>query len=337
VVPTTYASSNFQDLNPARIASASLFQFRFAFQKLLLLDFADAYTYRLPAVLAAAVCVAAFWLAGRRIERPGAAADPPLRPALIEFGVWLAAGLIAFWLGCLAFLASTLATSTVRTQFISAPGQAVALAAAVWLISTLAVGQRRQRALQLGGLAFVAVAGAATAGGLQSELYRLAANWENGAFAARSLTNVAPEVTPPTLFVYIENPKLDETPYVNGFTFQYGVRYFYDNQATGLMPTDQIIGEWTLADDGITMREGWSEPPHTYGWDEMIFVSRDDEGRFYILDRLPTDFYSEARQALYHPAARIRAAFVSEAVQRTYPVVAGPDWSGRRQYLQAEP
>ncbi len=66
----------------------------------------------------------------------------------------------------------------------------------------------------------------------------------------------------------------------------------------------------------------------------MIFVTRDDAARLHILDTLPGEYYTEARQALYRPSGRIRSAFISEQVPETFPPLAGPDWSGRQTFLR---
>jgi hypothetical protein len=337
LAPATYSSANFLDLDLGRMLSASLSQVRYAFQPLAFLDSADLFEYLLPALLVALVAVTAFRLVRWKLRRPGEAGGASDQAALVHFAVWLGVGLAATWLGFAAFLPTGSAASRIRVQLLSAPGEAITLASGIWLLGRLAREGRGRRLVQLGGISLVAIYGAVNSVASQSGVYGYAAGWENRAYFLRSLAHLAPQVTPPSLFVYVENPALDETPFVNGFTFQYAVRYFYDDQATGLIPTDNIFDRWSAGDAGITMEERWIAEPRVYGWDEMIFVTRDEAARLLILDILPDDFYTESRQALYRPHLRIQAAFVSERVRESFPVVAGPDWSGRKQFLAGQP
>jgi len=61
--------------------AASATQFRTAYQDLLFLDFAYVYEYRLPALIAAGVALAAFSLTRRRLERTEVEIDGPRRQA----------------------------------------------------------------------------------------------------------------------------------------------------------------------------------------------------------------------------------------------------------------
>jgi hypothetical protein len=121
-----------------------------------------------------------------------------------------------------------------------------------------------------------------------------------------------------TLIVYIENPDMFETPFTAGFSFQYAMRYFYEDRATGIIPTDNIFESWTVSDSGIALDERWVGR-HEYGWDAVIFIGRRQDGTVYVMDDIPEPYYRPDRQAQYAPASRVVHGPISERILQAYP------------------
>ncbi len=320
----TYGSSLYKDLDPARMLAAVRAHFRFAFRQLLVTDMQKAYPYRLHALIVGGVALLAMQVV-RRVLPVSDTADGIRRANVLRAALWAAAGALGALLGFAAFLPTVFADSVTRTHIITRPGEGVLLAAAVWLAASVVRSARWRRVVQAGGVALVAMYGAVMLGQVQTQLYDLAGTWDNTAHFMRSLSNLAPEVEDFTLIVYVENPDVEEAPFTSGFSFQYAVRHFYGNTATGLIPTDSILGEWAIVPDGIRLEENWGDSPDVIGWDEMIFFTRDDAGTLALLDELPGEFYTAERQVQYDPHARIHRAYVPPAIRRAFPIVESPD------------
>jgi len=320
-----YISGTFKDLNIDRMLSASQNQLDFAFRVITQLSMHDIFPFQ-PAIFVAVVVTVAGFLIVRRLIVPTEDAKSRLKQGLV-FIVWIAVGLLTTWLGLAAFLPSALATSPTRTHVLSFAGEAITLMGVTWLVSSLIVNHWWKAAIQLAGLMWVSAHGAMFANLTQQELDQYAATWQNAAYFWRSLANIAPAFKVPTLLIYVENPAIEEAPLVYGWNFQYGLRYFYNDQATGIVPTDNPFGEWTVSDKGILFQEIWIDQPHLFGWDAIVFTTRDNSGRILVLDKLPERFLTAYRQSLYHPHERILTGFIPPRIQAAFPILSGPDWA----------
>jgi hypothetical protein len=331
----TYGSQMFVSLAPQRLLSGTQNQFDFAFRSLAQLDSHAIYQNRLPVFLTVCIVLLCFLIVRSKIQDQDD--DLNYRATWLSYIVWMTGGVLAAWLGFAAYLPSIYATSPTRTHMLSIAGEAIVLTASLWLVSRLRNKTSWRLIVQVLGLVFIATYGTVTIANSQLELYSYAATWDNLAYFMRSLAHLAPAVQQPTLFVYIENRNLEETPFVSGFSFQYAARYFYNDTATALMPADNIFGDWQVSDAGIDMHEKWVDTPHLYQWNEMIFITRDDTGRLLILTTLPDKFYSPSRQAMYQPGARIQNAFISNRTHAAFPALSSADWSEHDYLLQNKP
>jgi hypothetical protein len=115
---------------------------------------------------------------------------------------------------------------------------------------------------------------------------------------------------------------------VSGWGFFYALRYFYDDQAAGIIPTDSLWAHnWEIRDDGVEITPAFEavEARHSFHrWDEIIVIAKDTYGRAVILDRLPPELYAPERARLYDPYARIEPGFVPARVREILPPIQYP-------------
>ncbi len=317
----TYASDLASGFNPLRLAADTAWQLNFAFRQFALLELSQVYPYRLPVLLTLAATLLAVAVVRRHFPAEPA---PELRRDVPRFLLAGAVGALATWLGFASYLVSEAARHSWRTHVLSLIGEGVLVASAIWLASVFVRQQSWRWAVRALGIGLVVVYGTAMAARMQAAINSLGGMWENSAYFMRTLAHFAPAVEEDTLFMHIENFELGEAPFISGFSFQYAIRYFYQDAAVGIIPTDNIIGEWEARDEGIWVNEGGRE--RVYGWDSVIFITREDSGRLIIMEELPPDFYTPARQRAYDPARPLRPGFIPERIRRAFPLVAAPEW-----------
>jgi hypothetical protein len=323
---STYGVGLYQDLGVTRMAWATFDQFSFAFRQVVITNLVQVYPYRFAALTTGGVTLAAL-SAVRSAMRGGGPAAVHRHRAVLRYGLWSLGGLAATFLGFAAFLPTRFARDPIRTHVLAMPGEAVFLAAAIWAISYLARGVRWRWIARYAGVFLIALYGASVRGRVQQQIYDLGGTWDNTAHFMRSLSHLVPAVDDLTLIVNVENPETVEAPWTSGFSFQYALRTFYDDEVTGIMTTDNILGSWEARADGIYVEEDWNGP-HLFGWDEVIVITRDEAGRVMILDKLPPDLYTPERQRQYDPYGHIVRGYIPPRVRRTFPIVESPDLSG---------
>ncbi len=328
----SYSGGTFLDLDLTRMLLASKDQLDFAFRRVFQLSPDDIYQFRASIFIVIGTLVFCFLLILRSLYSHQT--EPSILRRSIYYLVWVLGGVLAAWLGFAAFLPTIYASSPIRTHILATAGESVALAGVIWLISYITSYAGWRIAVQVIGLAVVGAHGAVMANIAQQDMYSFVGTWENPAYFFRSLANTIPAVKGQTLLIYIENPATEETPFIGGWNLQFGLRYFYEDQVTGIIPTDNILGEWSISDSGIRVQELWIDPPHTFGWNEIIFITRETSGRIYILDKLPERFLTAYRQSLYRPFDQITPAFIPQRIRESFPIISGPDWTGENYLLQ---
>jgi len=243
---------------------------------------------------------------------------------------WFTIGLGAIWLGFAAFLPTNLIEiEQRRVDILAMPGMAILSASVVGFAGALAPHKGLRRIVEAILLAFIVSFGVSTTGRLQDEMYTYDATWETEAAYMRSLANMIPEVAPNTLFIYMQPPFQGQVPFVSGWSFEYSLRYAYEDRATGIVPSNnQVISSWNTQEDGIliTPSPGNESLAAAYTsfhrWDEIIFVTRDEDYRAVILEEIPPEFYTPERAAAYDPYGRVEtAAFVPERIRELYPPI----------------
>lgn len=323
----TYARGLYTGLNLGALLVASFKQFHFAFYDLIFSTWEWWYPYRLFALVNTSLVLISL----NGFARLNGWREPAeMRwPRTQRYLLFVAGGFAATWLGFAAYLPTMFAMDTSNAHILAMAGEAVLLASLIWLAGSLFRQGNHRQIIRALGLVYVVFCGTASIGRTQHQITEeLAGSWENTAYFMRSLAHLVPDVNEPTLFVYIEDPDLPEAPFTSGFSFQYAVRYFYDNQATGLIPTDNILGSWSVSDEGIMMSEAWIPGgAELFPWECVIFFKREHSGRLFILDEPPADFAPEAARARYDPHRLIARAYIPTRVQETFPILVDmPGW-----------
>ncbi len=324
LAPKLYATGLYQDLNPLRMINATWTQFHFAFSQLALgrIDFLA--QNRLAEMLTAGVLIVCVVVARHRLP------TEPTQDTFAGYALWVTFGIVLAWLGFAAFLPTGLSTALDRVQNLSTIGEAIALASIVRMFSTLPARANFRHAVEATGLALIAILSTSMVSTVQNELYSYNLTWDTEAVFVRSLANLTPQVKENTLFFYVENPDLPETPFLAGFGFQYAMRYLYEDRAVGLIDRDKLwFHDWVISDSGIEITPdpalvatGFVGAKHSrHRWDEIIFIAKDREARVRILEQLPETYYTPERAAQYDPYARIERGFITPRIRELLPPI----------------
>jgi hypothetical protein len=232
-------------------------------------------------------------------------APPGPRPgALVLTGL---AGLLLAILAYLPFVLILKMRGPVRTQFLSAPGVGVLLAAGIaLLVWTLPARARFAGMCALGS--WVVAMGAGHTLALQQ-------HWSaRGAYpdqrqALLELTAQAPDLEPHTLVVVLE----ETHPWPYEFSFRHAVEYLYEGRARGhVLGVDELLYFTRFEPDGVyseplpVLRGPWREEVTRYGYEEVVVFRREPRGGSTLLGVWPAELPPLAAGVNYAPLSRIR-------------------------------
>jgi hypothetical protein len=297
------------DLTPAAFAGRLAGQYGYHLAPLFSPDLAELLVPAVP-IAAATFAVICFVLLARRVETPLSA----------RAGAALAlAGLAWAGLAYSAFCLSAALRNANRTQFLAAPGIALALAAAItWLASQVPHPRLRAALAALLGAWVVAVGTARTAA-MQRDWDRESA-WPAQSSTLRQLAALAPGLVPHTLVVLLDPGRA----WPQTFSFQHAIRHVYAGRAAGAVwKADAFLYRFSYTARGITcepwpvVQEPWDEPPATYRHDEVVVVRRARDGELSLLDAWPGELPPVPPGASYAPRERIAAGGAGHRVLRS--------------------
>jgi hypothetical protein len=289
------------DPSPLHVLRRALGQLR---QHLLPLVDSPAQALAVPAVpIAVAVFVAGFVLATRpRAQTEGGAS--PGSAALVLTGL---AGLLLAIVAYLPFVLNLKTRGPVRTQFLSAPGTGVLLAAGVVLFARLLPTRARLAGACLLG-AWVVATGASRIVALQ-ETWNTRTAYPAQRRALLELTALAPDLEPHTLVVVLK----EEGVWPLDLSFRHAVEYLYEGRARGLAAgAEAFLYETRFEPAGVVseplpvLRGPWREGLTRYRYDELVVFRRDPGGGLSLLDAWPTELPPLAAGVAYAPRSRIR-------------------------------
>lgn len=249
----------------------------------------------LSAAVFASACAAIAW-AYRAIERPLPARDAGRLAAL---------GLLLACLGYAAFTLTPSLPNPVRTQFLSAGGIALFLAA---VIVAAASGAGRWRVAVVAALgAWVAAAGTANTLHMQRDWDRVG-SYPAQAGALRQLIALAPALAPNTLVVLLD----DAPAFPATFTFEHALEYVYGQDVRGhAWQAPEFLYGCRRSASGMAcqpwpvIEEAWRAAPTVHRFDEIVVVRR-RAGRMEIAPQWPAELGPIPVPERYAPAARIR-------------------------------
>lgn len=298
----SYQSGVVGGLRPAPLASGALGQFRRHLAPLV------RPTRERPrpvvlialAVFLAGVVVCSGWMRRRDEGQQAQAAVRGLAPLY-------AAGFGSLWalLAYLPFVPTT--HSAFRTQFLSAPGIGVLLAAVVVGVASLVpIRARLPVAMLLGG--WIVLLGSQRTVSFQDR-------WDGGsAYPGQrrhlvELTAIAPDLAPGTLVVLAQRGGT----WRYDLTFRHALRYLYEGRALGhATQSDPLLYETRFEADGVrslpvpVVRGPWQEAPATFAYDAVVVVREDGTGRLRLQETWPEELPALPPGARYAPRARLR-------------------------------
>ncbi len=234
------------------------------------------------------------------VSRRGRAGDAAVRRLLAAAGI-----------GVLWALASylPLATSTrqaSRTQFVSAPGVAVLLAAGVFALASLLPKRARLPAAALLGAGIVAM-------GVQRTAV-LQGRWDSqSAYPGQrqtllELTALAPGLQPGTLVVLRQS----RGAWPHDLTFRHAILYLYEDRAVGhVVGSDAFLYETRVEPGGVrsvpapVLRGPWGEDETLFPHHAVVALREDETGRLRILETWPDELGPLPPGAVYDPRSRL--------------------------------
>jgi len=216
-------------------------------------------------------------------------------------------GIVGAALAYLPFVVSQGVRGPVRTQFLSAPGMGLAIAASVSLLASALPVRLRPVAIGLLGAWVVAVGAGRTVA--------LQAAWDKqSAYGAQrrlllQLASLAPDVQPHTFFVLLQR----EPTFAFDFTFTHAVAYLYEGRARGhASDASRLLYEtWYDADAVVWQPQpilrAWGDELTRYRYDELFVCREQADGRLALDESWPAELPALPSGARYAPKGRIRA------------------------------
>jgi len=233
------------------------------------------------------------------------------RPLLIAagFGIVLAA------LGYSVVLVGVRVPTAFRLQFLSGPGIALFLAAAVLLAASWLHGRARLAATTL-------LAGWVVAVGTSRTLALQRACDEQTYYPRQvrqlsGLQSVVTDVLPHTLIVLLDDGRAWPPA---GIGFHHAVQYLYERRAAGWLPgrvdapyPTTSGPEGVLVDPWPIVRRAWTAPRTLYRYDELIAVRHTKGGDVVLLEAWPPELPPLPPGAVYEPRARLASGPVARS------------------------
>lgn len=216
------------------------------------------------------------------------------------------AGLGLVWAGLAyaPFVASPAVTRPERTQFLSAAGIGLCLAATVMLVVRTTRG-----GLLLAGVlgAFVVAQGTERTLALQRR-WDTESLYERQRTVLRQMAVAAPDLRPGTLVILLGAPRIFRLE----AGFRHAVKLVYPGRAIGHAPdTEPFLYQTRFAPQGITnepwpsIRRPWDEPVAHYGYEEVVVFEARRPGRVALAEQWPAALPPLPPGARYAPEGRI--------------------------------
>jgi hypothetical protein len=194
-------------------------------------------------------------------------------------------GLVLAGLGYSLLALSPAVVGATRTQFLSAPGMGLFLAAALGLVGSFVPSPVRAAAVLAAAAAIVAV-GTGHLLGMQREWNRISA-YPAQRQALAGLVETAPMLRPNTLVLLLDEDRV----FSHVLTFRHAISLVYGDAVVGYsLESDRFLYDIHREADGLrvlpwpVIRGPWGEAPTFHRWDE-IAVFRLAGGRVSLLER----------------------------------------------------
>lgn len=225
-------------------------------------------------------------------------------------------GLVLAVLGWSVFALSPAIRSAARTQFLSAPGVGVLLAALIGLAAgVLPPRTRLAAAIALG--AWIVAVGAARIGAMQRD-WDAQSYWSVQSASLREITTVVPDVLPNTLVLVLD----EQRAWPATFTFRHALLLLYEGRAIGLVPgAHDFLYPARFAAGGIScepwpvIRKPWGAAPTFHRGSEIVALALAADGSVSLMESWPPALPAASGTG-YAPRSRIVPASAPVAARR---------------------
>ena len=229
------------------------------------------------------VCTAIFLVAAAVIARRPC--DPV--PARVHARQALL-GLVLAALGWSVFALSPAIRSAARTQFLSAPGVGVLLAALIALIAGV-MPLRARTAAAVALAAWIVAVGAARTGAMQRD-WDAQGYWSAQSSSLRAITTVVPDVLPNTLVLLLDPGRA----WPATFTFRHALLLLYEGRAIGFVPgAHDFLYPARFTAGGIScepwpvIRKPWGAAPTSHLGSEIVVLALAADGSVSLMESWP--------------------------------------------------
>ena len=225
-------------------------------------------------------------------------------------------GLVLALLGWSVFALSPAIRSAARTQFLSAPGVGVFLAAIIGLVAGV-VPPRLRTAAAAAMAAWVIAVGAARTGAMQRD-WDAQSYWSAQSASLREITTVLPDVLPNTLVLVLD----ERGVWPATFTFRHALLLLYEGRAIGLVPgAHDFLYPARFAAGGIScepwpvIRKPWGAAPTFHRGSEIVAMTLAADGSVSLMESWPPALPAASGTG-YAPRSRIVPARPTAAARR---------------------
>ena len=222
-------------------------------------------------------------------------------------------GLVLAVLGWSVFALSPAIRSAARTQFLSAPGVGIFLAAIIGLVAGV-VPPRLRTAATAVLAAWVIAVGAARTGAMQRD-WDAQSYWFAQSASLRAITTVVPDVLPNTLVVVLD----ERRAWPATFTFRHALLLLYEGRAIGLVPgAHDFLYPARFAAGGIScepwpvIRKPWAAAPTFHRGSEIVAMTLAADGSVSLMESWPPALPAASGTG-YAPRSRIVPARTTAA------------------------
>lgn len=225
-------------------------------------------------------------------------------------------GLVLALLGWSVFALSPAIRSAARTQFLSAPGVGVLLAALIGLVAGV-VPPRARRVAAAAMAAWIVAVGAARTGAMQRD-WDAQGYWSVQSASLREITTVVPDVLPNTLVLVLD----ERRAWPATFTFRHALLLLYEGRAIGLVPgAHDFLYPARFAAGGIScepwpvIQKPWGAAPTFHRGSEVVALALAADGSVSLMESWPPALPAASGTG-YAPRSRIVPARPPAAARR---------------------
>jgi hypothetical protein len=324
----TYGTNYGITLDPLRIIVDLARQFRFLYADLFHLGPKRFFDYRLPAILTVLAGLGGIAVIRYKIRTVSVSNNPF---SLTGYLIWILASIIVTVFALIPYLVAGMTAQVYRIHYFTQVGVGMTLVGLIWLLTSVVPNTVVRSTLRWISMGLLMIRGSTLiAESQQLDYYAAHTDLDSQSYFMRSLANVVPDTKEHTLIVFYPGEN-GPAPFYYGFGFQYGMAYFYQRHAMGVVYDGSLTyHDWGIVEEGIKISPtplvtNWvGRVNEVYKWEEMIVITKDSSGRAVLLEQLPDPLKGLPNAENYNPDARIIKSYIPPRVQEIFPPILQP-------------